>query len=332
MWECEYAKEPVDYKLLGLRFLRKIWIVAVSAVVGCILVAGLYYAVKMIQNGGRIYQADSLFYLNLGQDDTGKNYDYYNYYTWNEIIDGDFFADGIYENMGGRLTKDEIREAVSASVEYDPRYLIVSCRTHSAELSLELARAVEPLLPGFVDTRKEFESVELTRAADEVKDSTDIRLLNACGLGVFLGVFFSVLGILIVLTLDTSVYLPVTLERRYHLVTLGAPFMSEFSSNLEYMLGKAKKIAVVYTDVPVQVKEMDGLSVVICENPVEKPEELMKIRECDAVVLCVKAAGKNGKRIERCLEQLARQDIAVTATVLAEADEKLINAYYGSKK
>ena len=65
---------------------------------------------------------------------------------------------------------------------------------------------------------------------------------------------------------------------------------------------------------------------------VEKPEELMKIRECDAVVLCVKAAGKNGKRIERCLEQLARQDIAVTATVLVEADEKLINAYYGSKK
>ena len=185
----------------------------------------------------------------------------------------------------------------------------------------EAAQATDEVAPVAEETK-----------AEEAKDSTDIRLLNACGLGVFLGVFFSVLGILIVLTLDTSVYLPVTLERRYHLVTLGAPFMSEFSSNLEYMLGKAKKIAVVYTDVPVPVKEMDGLSVVICENPVEKPEELMKIRECDAVVLCVKAAGKNGKRIERCLEQLARQDIAVTATVLVEADEKLINAYYGSKK
>lgn len=332
MWECEYAKEPVDYKLMGLRFLRKIWIVAVSTVIGCVLVAGLYYMTKTIQTGGRVYQADSMFYLNLGQDSNGMEYDYYNYYTWNEVIDGDFFVDEIYEKMEGRLTKDEIRDAVSASVEFDPRYLTISCRTHSGELSLELAKAVEPLVIVFVDTRKEFENVELTRSADEVKDSTDIRMLNACGLGVFLGVFFSVLGILIALTLDTSVYLPVTLERRYHLVTLGAPFMSEFASNLEHMLGKAKKIAVVYTDTPVPVKEMDGLPIVICENPVEKPEELEKIRECDAAVLCVKAAGKNGKRVERCLEQLARQEIAVTATVLVEADEKLIGAYYGRKK
>lgn len=332
MWECEYAKESVDYKLLGLRFLRKIWIVAVSAVIGCVLVAGLYYMAKIIQAGGRVYQADSLFYLKLGQDGTGKEYDYYNYYTWNEIIDSDFLVDEIYVKFEGRLTKDEIRDAVSASVDFDPRYLIVSCRTHSGELSLELAKTVEPLVTAFVDTRKEFESVEITKSAEEAKDSTDIRMFNACGLGFSLGIFFSVLGILIALTLDTSVYLPVTLERRYHLVTLGAPFMSEFASNLEHMLGKAKKIAVVYTDTPVPVEEMDGLPVVICENPVEKPEELEKIRECDAVVLCVKAAGKNGKRVERCLEQLARQEIAVTATVLVEADEKLIGAYYGRKK
>ena len=332
MWECEYSKEPVDYKLLGLRFLRKIWIVVVSAIIGAALVAGAHYASKIIQNGGRIYQADSLFYLNLGQDGNGNNYDYYNYYTWNEIIDADFFADGIYKKIGGRLLKDEIREAVSASVEYDTRYLIVSCRTLSEELSLELAKAVESLLPDFVDTRKEFESVELTRSADRAKDSTDIRMLNACGLGAFLGIFLSVLGILIFLTLDTSVYLPVTLERRYHLVTLGAPFMSEFASNLEYMLGKEKRIAVVYTDIPIPVKGLDGSTAVICRNPVEEPKELIKIRDCDTVVLCVKAAAKNGKRVERCLEQLARQGIAVTATVLVGADEKLIRAYYRSGK
>ena len=55
------------------------------------------------------------------------------------------------------------------------------------------------------------------------------------------------------------------------------------------------------------------------------------LREHDAVVVAVKAASHNGKKVERVVEQLTRQDIDITAFLLTCEDEWLLRAYYGKK-
>ena len=65
----------------------------------------------------------------------------------------------------------------------------------------------------------------------------------------------------------------------------------------------------------------------VCENP----EEVEKLRKADGVLLLVRAGAHNGKMLERTLEQLGRQDVKVSATLLVDADEKLINNYYRFK-
>lgn len=337
MWECEYSREPMDYRLLWLRFLRKIWIVPVAVLIGTALVAGCHYYARTAARGGRTYQAESIFYIDFAEDAQGETYDYYNYFTWGEVIHTDFFLDSVYEEMSGRLSREEIASYVTASVDSDVRYLYVRCDTHSPELSLELASILEEILPRFADIRKEIRSIETAKAAATARDSSKLRMGNACFLGACLGLGISLFGILIALTLDTAIYLPSTVEKRYHVTCLGAPFLPEFAPNWTHVLKDAAEVAMVCVDEDIREEEVKSpeegpQKTILCRNPVTHPEELDRIRKCHAALLVLKAGRKNDKALERLLEQLGRQDIAVRAVVLASADEKLLNAYYRSKR
>ncbi|MCM1189438.1 MAG: hypothetical protein NC541_09095 [bacterium] len=336
MWECEYSREPVDYRLLWLRFLRKIRIVPVAVLAGIVLVGACHFYVKTAAVGGRTYQTESVFYIDFAEDALGEEYDYYNYYTWGEVIHTDFFTDYVFEKMGGALSEEEIVSYIAATIDSDVRYLYVRCSTHSPELSLKLASVMEEAVPKYADLRKEIQTIEIAKVGDTVRDSSKLRIGNACFLGGCLGFFVSVLWILIVLIVDTAVYLPSAVEKRYRVTCLGAPFMPEFAPNWSYVLKDAVKIAAVYADRDFQETELKiqgdrERNVISCRNPVEHPEELERIRECDKVLLVLKAGCKNSKVFERLLEQLGRQEIKVDAVILTSVDEKLFSAYYRSK-
>ena len=377
MWECECGGEPMDYRLLWLRFMRKLWILPVAVVLGAVLVGSVYYYSRTAARGGRTYQAESIYYIDFAENSLGEEYDYYNYFTWGEVIHTDFFLNYIYEKMDGELSMEELEEYVSATVDSDVRYLYVRCNTHSPELSVRLASILEEIVPQFAGVREEIASIELVKAGDTAKDSSKIRLGNALFLGAGLGLGISVFGILVALILDTAVYLPSTLERRYHVVCLGAPFMPEFRPNWEKYLAGASRTALVCVDegtLPEELADLwgdqkaaevwqeekgifagqergseprpektqppageegipeDRPEQIVCRNPVEHPEELEKLRSCDKTVLCLKAGCKNHETFVRLLEQLARQEIPVTAAVLLSADERLVTKYYRSRK
>lgn len=333
MWECEYSREPVDYKLLWLRFLRKIWIIPVAMLAGIVLVGACHFYARTVARGGRTYQTETIFYIDFAEDAQGQEYDYYNYFTWGEVIHTDFFMDYVHEKMAGELSGDEIYSYITATIDSDVRYLYVRCNTHSPELSLRLATIMEEIVPKFADIRKEIQTIEIAKAGDDVRDSSKLRIGNACFLGGGLGLGISTLGILIMMIVDTAVYIPATIEKRYHITCLGAPFMPEFAPNWKYVLKESVNIAKVFVDEDFQdeefaIPEDKARKIISCRNPAEHPEELDRIRECEKVLLVLKAGCRNDKAFERLIEQLGRQDIKVTAVVLAGADEKLLSAYY----
>ena len=344
MWECECGREPLDYRLIWLRFLRKLWILPIAVLAGTVLVGAVYYYSRTAARGGRTYQSESVFYIDFAENSQGVEYDYYNYFTWGEVIHTDFFLDYVYEEMKGEYSLEELASYITATVESDVRYLYVRCNTHFPELSVDLASVMETIVPQFAEIRDEFESIEIAKKGDVAKDSSKIRLGNACFLGAGLGFTAAVLGILAVLILDTSVYLPSTIEKRYHMVCLGAPFLPEFAPNWQLYLKDTTKVALVRADesdssewlLPAVGDGATSISdkepeIIICQNPVEHPGELEKIRNCDKTILCLEAGRKNHETFTRLLEQLSRQGIQVTAAILISADEKLISTYYRSK-
>ena len=339
MWECECGREPLDYRLIWLRFLRRLWILPITVLVVTMLVGAAYYCSRTVARGGRTYQTESVFYIDFAENAKGEEYDYYNYFTWGEVIHADFFMDYVYGEMQGEYSRDELISYITATVDSDVRYLYVRCNTHFPELSVKLASVMDMIVPQFAEIRDEIDAIEVAKKGNEAKDSSKIRLGNACVLGACLGLAAAVLGILTTLILDTGVYLPSTIEKRYHVVCLGAPFLPEFAPNLQLYLKDASKVALVHVDGGdcseelsiVDVSSMAKPEIIICQNPVEHSEELEKIRNCDRTILCLRAGRKNHETFTRLLEQLGRQGIQVTAAILISADEKLISMYYRSK-
>lgn len=370
MWECELGREPLDYRLIWLRFLRKLWILPIAVLVGTMLVGGVYYYSRTTARGGRTYQSESVFYIDFAENSRGEEYDYYNYYTWGDVIHTDYFMDYVCGEMKGDYSREELISYITATLESDARYLYVRCNTHFPDLSVKLASIMETIVPQFAKIRDEIETIEVVKKGSEAKDSSMLRLGNACFLGGCLGLAVAVFGILTVLIIDTGVYLPSTIEKRYHVVCLGAPFMPEFAPNWQLYLKDALKVALILVDKdnsserlsssgdvggtsagdkelmkldsdfmrflkhPENISGMDSMikpDVIIYQNPVEHLEELENIHSCDRVILCLKAGHKNHEIFTRLLEQLNRQGIQVTAAILISADKKLISTYYRSR-
>ena len=330
MWECDYAREPVDYRLLSLRLLKKVWILPLAVLIGAVLFGAGHYISKVCFGDGRTYQTDSLFYIDFAEDSAGNEYEYHNRYTWGEIITTDFFADRVYDELGGALSKEEIRKSSFATVESDVRYLTVRGTNNDKELSLKIERALEKAIVEFGEEKKEFNSITLTKHDDIAKDATNIRLVTAIILGTVVGLFVALIWCVAAAVTDTSVYIPSTLEKRYKVPVIGAPSMAEYESNARIMLKDAERVLLVPGDDKTDISNVELYKEhVKCQNPIAVPSETEKLKDAGCVVVALQAGAHNGKRLERTLEELGRINASVKAFVLIGEDTKLINRYYG---
>ena len=134
MWECNYSKEPVNYRLLWLKLLKKIWMIPASMVAGAIVVFGIYFLYKTVITG-RTYQVENIYYIDFAEDSGGTQYTWVNQYTWSELADMDVFINGIYEDLGGSVSKEDLQKYSDCTVEADGRYLYMRITTHDPELS-----------------------------------------------------------------------------------------------------------------------------------------------------------------------------------------------------
>lgn len=329
MWECEYAREPLDYRLLWLRLLKKIWILPVAALVGLIVIGGSYYMSKLCFGHGRTYQTDSLFYIDFAEDSAGNTYDYHNRYTWGEIVTTDFFTDMVYEELGGAVSKEEIRKSSYATVESDVRYVTIRATNRDKELSFKIERALEKAVVAFGEEKKEFNSITLAKHDDDSWDASNIRLKTAFILGAVVGAFCALIWWIVSAVADTSVYIPATLEKRYKVPAIGAVSMPEYKSNAEILLKEYEKVYLVPADGKTDISKVDLYKECVrCSNPVEDTTEIGRLKGAECVVVAVKAGAHNGKRLERTLEELRRIEADVRAFVLTDEDAKLIKRYY----
>ena len=77
----------------------------------------------------------------------------------------------------------------------------------------------------------------------------------------------------------------------------------------------------------------NGLPQLCVAGSVEEGEEVYrKIRETDGVILTVRFGGGNGKRLERTLGNLEKQDCGILGIVIIKAEEKFLRRYYFGKK
>lgn len=352
MWEGSYASEPFDLRLTILRMFRSLQWIVLFTLLGTLIFGGGYY-VKNVLLGEQPKFEQTITCKIEYTDPPAKSGDYYiNEMTWNTYVDSEEFRGMLWKLepfVSYDMTPDMwtgvpggVAQALSAAVASDIHVPSVTVSTPTAEKTEILSEAVQEVLTGtFAESLPEVASIRVIDVSDIALVGPDVRPMRAVILSAILSGFFAVIFMLLREIGADSIWLPATLRKRYHLITLGTIYSEEICQNAGYLFKNRKTVAVCTVDDQINPQDVtksmkdimqkseDGQKNWIpVPSPLLCPETAETLRQADGVLLVVEAGLHTGKPLERVLEYFAAQDIAVTAALLWNADEALIRSYY----
>lgn len=255
--ECneEYRNREMDLKRLVIFFQKKLWLVIMLVILGA-TAGGILYQMLHSMKMPVEYQAVSKLYISFGHDESGEVYQYYNGYTWNDLLDTDPIMDLVMMYLPG-YEKEQVMEATTAEILSDIRLLTITVRGEEEKFVREISRATENGLKEFGRESEELEQIKVIRSGVPQRVYWDDRTSAACITGaVILGVI-SLLVIGFNYALDEAVYVQEDIEKRYGVKALGIltrsqkglePYARELKANIRYAVGEKKAFAVVDMD------------------------------------------------------------------------------------
>lgn len=258
-----FLQEKLDNRRFFLLNLHKIWQIAVGAVIGACLFAFFYYLKTDILQGEPLYRAQTLYGITFDREQVDNIHDYYNGYTWNEVLDSDRIAGRAAELLGD-LSKEEIAAATTIPTMSDIRFIWVYVDMENREQADRVMMAIGESLQEFALSTDGFKEI----AVWDVKKTEQIRENSLIGrmtiAGAVIGALTAGFVICYVNAMDDSIYTEKDVEERLGVLPAGVImklgseqpefFKKELADNLQKLLGeklgekKTGKVGIVSAD------------------------------------------------------------------------------------
>jgi len=329
--------EGMDLKRLFICLKQKLVHIIIITLAGALLCGAVYILVRETRMPTK-YQSFSKFYLQFIYDPSGEVEQFYNGFTWNDLLHSDpilhyviIAAEEIEAAMPagllpyGEALKEQLRDNVlKGEVLSDRRLLTVTFTTDNPEKTAIIQKSMETGLLNYAAGQSEIISMELIRSSEPKLMIWDDNLHRAIIGGAVLFLLLALFGWWFYYLLDDSLYTISDAEKRYPFPVAGILltgekildeqlYFSETKDNLAYFL--QDKINPIFLSI-------DTL-------PYPKGEEL---RKTDGVILEIPFGKRNGKKTDRCVSFLRSQKVDILGLVITEADEKFLNQYYRGRK
>ena len=238
-----FREEELNIRCFYLRLLQRVWVLPVSACV-CALCAYLLYGAVTRVTQPVLYEAKAQLYLHFVENATNdKVYDYYNAYTWNDLLGSDpvrvlireCAADAISVSSypeGGAFIEETGREnmpevcmrmydegtlTLTALQPSDIRILWITATAEEADCAAWFAHTVSRALVLYGEKNEVFRSIEVLREEAPAQVRYPEREKTAAVAGALLGVIAAAFALLIAHLADDAVYVPEDAEKRYGL-------------------------------------------------------------------------------------------------------------------
>ena len=323
MTEREWRDRGADLKLMSLLLIKRIRSVILGTVLGAAICGGIYFLCHVVYAPAREYEAVSKLYLTFAADDDGDAYQYYNGYTWNDLMGTEPILDYAMEQLTdvSDLTREDVREAVTADILSDIRVLTVTVRTKDQALTDRIIRAEEASLLHFAETMVEFDKIEVIDHGVSALVVVESQTKRAVLLGAALGLFLTLFGMWIYMILDDAVYVPAQVEERLGCPVLGVELQrdkewrrQELEANVSYKAGKNP----VYLDMSV--------------TDAEVLTDYDALRSSSGVILRIPYGQKIGTLIGSRIRDLKIQECPLAGAVITGGDDRLYHAYYAGRR
>ncbi len=251
----EYLNKGMDLKRLSLYLQKRIWLVVMLAILGATCGGIVYQVVRGVKMPVE-YESVSKLYISFGHDESGEVYQYYNGYTWDDLLDSDPILDIVMSALPG-YEKEQVREATTAEILSDIRLLTIKVKGNNEKFVREIRNAVESGLREYARTSEELDQIEVIRSGAPERVYWDDRTTAACVTGAVILGIFSLLVIGFGYALDEAVYVQEDVERKYAYRALGIltrnqkglqPYARELKANIHYLMGDKKTFAILDMD------------------------------------------------------------------------------------
>ncbi len=260
----EYLNRGMDLKRLALYFQKKIWMILLIVALGA-TIGGVSYRVLRSVNMPVEYETISKLYIRFGQDETGEVYQYYNGYTWNDLLDADPIMDLIMEGLPG-YEREEVQAATTAEILSDIRLLTVTVIGGNEKFVREIRDAVEEGLVKYASESEELQKIQVIRSDAPERIYWDDRTTAACVTGAIVLGLVALFFFAFRYALDDAVYIQSDVEKKYGVKALGVmaesqkglqPYTRELKANIHYLLNEHKKFAILDMANHAQMRQAD---------------------------------------------------------------------------
>ena len=367
----QHMGEPLNHRALFLRLRGLLWIVPAATAAGALLGALIYSLIWLSFSGQRQYQQTSKYYLTFGYEENGDPADYYNAYTWNDLIFSiPSIAEVIEDELPDGVSMEEAQEAIEADILSDVRVLTIEV-THSDPTSVQqMTNAVEDALIRYGKNAIQFENIEFLSSTEVEAVIISDRTRNAVLLGAVLGLLISAAWLWIHELLDDGIYTPEDAVRRYGIPVCAAlpaegtrlpEFLQAESDDALQALavkgaGAARLVSVDTETAKAAARQLQEQYKIRLQavSPAQSPgpgtaaagleDSAAQVSEnADAgiiggtqmpadTILVIPFGQANGTRTEHLIEHLRAQGTEINSILLFEADGRFLSSYYGTGK
>jgi len=277
------------------------------------------------------YRAYSEFYLDFAADETGEVYQYYNGYTWNDLMTTDLIAAETLSALEGKADIAKLEADTLAEIKSDIRVLKVTITDSDATLCADIQAATEKSLVKLGQNAKEFNDISVIKTVTPERIYADNRLLQAIELGAIIGCVISIIFMWFAFILRDCVYTPTDI---YGLDTevLGVSFANgndKIAAALNALLASNESEAVKKLQEKVNPDSVYRLNAAEFLDADKLNTLLDTIKNNKAVIVEIPYRKVRKSVLILILDTLKKQDVEVVGCIITEADNRFYKVYYG---
>ena len=311
-----YMEQGMDLKRFVLILGKKLWILVAAAVCGAVLGGITYKVVTKMTDGELEYRASADYYISFFESGP----DYYNAYTWDNILRDDPIVDYALTLLPEEITKDMVKAAVSGEMLGDYRILTVHVNAETKEKADLIAKAYQKSLWNFGQEMALLDKVEVWSQDEAVLFEKHTKTGNAAFLGALLTVILSVFVLLFYYLLEDAVYVERDAESRFNLPVYG--LLTKGNDELQKrMFGDNLKA--VFGDTKVETWNGEVIPAI---------EDCRDLGNAENVLVNIPWGRNNCRQVDRVLRQLKMQGVKVDGIMITDAEDKFVKAYYAVER
>ena len=311
----------MDVKRFVLLWKKNCITMFAAMLLGIVLGGVIYHIYYLQATKVPVYETESIFYITANE---ASVYNYFNSYTWADEIRKAPILDRAYEALlqehpDTNITKDDMKNSVSADIMSDLRIVTVWIRTDQEETSRQISMAIAEGMVGFAEYVHEFDSIELWSVEETELVKKDYLIGHAMILGCIVAIVLWWICYSLFYAMDDMICVERDVTGITDIPVLGYdtkkkdPFFSEL---LEMNKNRI----------------FDGKTIDRSSIGDEQWCTTLKNRQGDKIILEVPFHKMNRKMLELALSECRKNEVFVSGIVITEADDRFLQQYYGIKK